>query len=783
MMRDNSLPEGDAGKKAIEQLRQAEQKRASVRFERGLEELKRGKMTILGNSEFSGKIAAHIYAQFSKQNDSDVLIYLDILLLNMGSKEHAATISSVLDELCILCQKGYNIKLMQSCCSKIVERLTDADTMLPVSETMGTFLAHSCSTFVRSNKLSDFENLVTALWKVRDRRLQTKEGASLPIKTVFSQIAQKDVVEKILQTYKKGDDAQKILAQKTLSFLGGDAILYLLNRLVFSKEKDERFVLMELIAGFGDEMEEILRVFMEEDLPWYAVRNLIMLIGKTGKSEYYQIVEGYLVHPDVRVQKQVVSCIVKLGGREVEKRLVQALPVVEDEVNLKLIMQLSTYCSEDTADGLIDILHKRDTYAEEIRGEILYMTCISLRSYPFTKVVNILKHLRKDDCLTGDAKVKLRIAIDETISKLEPRIRHFLKEEKADAEALSFNFEPENEELEAGATDEFLAEIEGMLSTGKIEKATALLYKKIIDLARSRKFEAAEMLRDKLLEINPDALQDVIRVAEIIEEEKNSPRTSVQIEIWDELFEKLSSAEYEYILSSLRTEQYTKEEKIVSVGQIDPCLYFLNSGAIRLSCNSGAREFFLKRMMPGDVIGIGPFFSASIWTVNMVALQETKVQVLRRDLFIQSLTKFPDLENKLQTFCEGKDLVPELVKISGRDRRDFARYPVTVTVKNILLDLYGDRSGQRSFQGELIDISRGGLSFSIRISNKENAQLLLGRQLVSEINLKGKNVLRCFGLIVAVNYLQSIVKEFTVHMKFYTELEQHQVTDVLNMVI
>ncbi len=782
-MQKYSSPEGDAGKKAIEQMRQAEQKRASVRFAHGLEELKHGRMTILANSEFTGKLAAYIYEQFSKENDSDVLIYIETLLVNISSKMHGTTIISILDELCLLCQKGYNIKLMQSFCTKIVERLADTDTPLAVTETMARFLAHSCSIFVRSNKWSDFENLTTVLWKVRDRGLQTKDGKTLPFQTVFSQIAQKDVVEKILQTYKKGDDAQKILARKTLSFLGQEAILYLLNRLVFSKEKDERFTLMGLIAGFGDEIEETLRVFMEEDLPWYAVRNLIMLIGKTGKSEYYQIVEGYLVHPDVRVQKQVVSCIVKLGGREVEKRLVQALPVVEDEVKLKLIMQLSTYCSEDTADGLIDVLHRRDTYPEKIRGEILYMTCISLRSYPFTKVVNILKHLRKDNSLVGSAKEKLRIAIDETISKLEPRIRHLSKEEKADAEALSFNFEPENGDIATGGTDEFLAEIEGMRSTGKIEKATALLYKKIIDLARSRNFEAAETFRDKLLEINPDALQDVIRVAEIIEEEKNSPRTSVQVEIWDELFEKLSSAEYEYILNSLRTEHYIKEEKIVSLGQIDPCLYFLNSGAIRLSCNSGAREFFLKRMMPGDVIGTGPFFSASIWTVNMVALQETKVHVLRRDLFIQSLKNFSDLETKIRTFCKGKDTIPELVKISGRDRRDFARYPVTVTVRNILLDLYGDKSGQRSFQGELIDISRGGLSFSIRISNKENAQLLLGRQIISEINLKGKNVLRCFGLIVAVNYLQSIVKEFTVHTKFYTELEQHQVTDVLNMVI
>jgi CRP-like cAMP-binding protein len=552
---------------------------------------------------------------------------------------------------------------------------------------------------------------------------------------------------------------------------------------VFSKEKDERFTLMELIAGFGDDIEETLRAFMEEDLPWYAIRNLVMLIGKTGESRYYPIIEGYLVHPDVRVQQQVVSCIAKLQGKEVEKRLVQALPVVKDEVKLKILMQLSKYCSEETANGLIDVINKRDIYSREIREEILYMTCITLRSYPFLKVINILKHLRKDPNLPEIAREKLFAAITETISVLEPKIRHISKEERSDVETLSFNFDSQREEKNSTDVDSFLLDIKELLNSGKIEKATAQLYKKIIDLARARNFEAAEMLRDKLLEINPDALQDVIRVAEIIEEEKSSPRSNVQVEIWDELFEKLSNSEYDYVRNALRTEHYVKEETIVSLGQIDPCLYFLDSGSIRLSCSSGAREFFLKRMMPGDVTGTGPFFSASIWTVNMVALQETKVQVLRRDLFTQSLEKVPGLEKKLQAFCKEKDMIPELIKISGRDRRDFARYPVSLTVKNILLDLYGEKSGQRRFQGELLDISRGGLSFSIRISNKENAQLLLGRQIISEIELKGKNLLRCFGLIVAVNYLQNIVREFTVHIKFYKELEQKQVTDVLNMVI
>jgi CRP-like cAMP-binding protein len=251
--------------------------------------------------------------------------------------------------------------------------------------------------------------------------------------------------------------------------------------------------------------------------------------------------------------------------------------------------------------------------------------------------------------------------------------------------------------------------------------------------------------------------------------------------MWDDLLKTLNSSEYECIISCLHTERYKKDEIIVSAGEIDPCLYFINSGSVRLSCTCGSREVFLKRLKPGDVLGVAPFFSASVWTVNITALQATNVQVISKDSFLSGSGKFPELEEKLADFCKRKENVRKLVTMSGRDRRDSARYPLSVTFTNVLLDRYGEREGRRTFKSEMIDISRGGMSFSIRISNKASAGRLLGRQVVSEIKLKKKRNFQCLGLVVSVQELHEIAKEYSVHVKFYKELEQQQVTDILNM--
>lgn len=779
MQHNNDEQREYARRNARRLIEEAEEKRAQKRLERALQNIYENDLRILENSEIQASLAKTLYSKFIGGEHHTVITIIDNMFFQCGKKQYHDLVLPVVDEICSMCLQGCNIRLMEYLCSSLTEELSKKEPDLDVTETIRHFLGQSCCAFVRSSRWQNFERLISALWKIRHREYRSSQGTQEVFQDVFVEIAVKDVIEKLVQYHNSGTDDARKLVRKCIRYLGEEAILYLLNRLVFSKSKDERFLLIKLLASTGDELVTPIKKFMEEDLPWYAVRNLIGLISELGNPEYYSIVESYLIHPDLRVQQQVLSCIVKLAGKNMDKRLIQALPVVDDELKLKLIMQLGEYGSEEIANGLIDIIYKSDTFSRNIREELLYKTCITLRSYPYTKVVNLLKYLLKEK---KDAGARLCVAVEETINFLEPQIKHRVKEEERDNEYLNFGLHSKDNGNE-GLTDidDFTDEIDSLLQLGKVEKATALMYKKIVDLARAKDFHSAELIRDMLLESNPDALQDVIRASEIIEEEQNSPTHSVQFEMWDDLLKTLSSAEYECIISCLHTEHYKKDEKIVSAGEIDPCLYFINSGSVRLSCICGSREVFLKRLKPGDVLGVAPFFSASVWTVNITASQETSVQVIGRDSFLSGSRKHPELEEKLADFCKSKENVRKLVTMSGSDRRDSARYPVSVTFTNVLLDRYGEREGRRTFKSEMLDISRGGMSFSIRISSTASAGRLLGRQVVSEIKLKDKRRVQCLGVVVSIQHLHEIAKEYSVHVKFYKELEQQQVTDILNM--
>ncbi|MDH3330187.1 MAG: hypothetical protein OEM01_13225, partial [Desulfobulbaceae bacterium] len=75
--------------------------------------------------------------------------------------------------------------------------------------------------------------------------------------------------------------------------------------------------------------------------------------------------------------------------------------------------------------------------------------------------------------------------------------------------------------------------------------------------------------------------------------------------------------------------------------------------------------------------------------------------------------------------------------------------------------------------GEMSDISQGGLSFIVRISKKENSRLLLGRNIKANIPLNSGGEKKLFGTIIGVQVYDLIHSDYSVHVKFNSEIERH----------
>ena len=154
--------------------------------------------------------------------------------------------------------------------------------------------------------------------------------------------------------------------------------------------------------------------------------------------------------------------------------------------------------------------------------------------------------------------------------------------------------------LNQRATD---AQIEQMLQDNNIAGATELLAGNAVSAAMEKDFVTAEILRDRLLAVNPNALFEVIRVNEAIEKEKMSAISKQYLSLWHQLYDFLEPDAFNALYHCQRFKDYQAEEVIAQQGELNPTLYFINEGQVALTYRQGQKEVFIKQMNPGEIIG------------------------------------------------------------------------------------------------------------------------------------------------------------------------------------
>ena len=154
-----------------------------------------------------------------------------------------------------------------------------------------------------------------------------------------------------------------------------------------------------------------------------------------------------------------------------------------------------------------------------------------------------------------------------------------------------------------------------------------------------------------------------------------------------------------------------------------------------------------------------------------------KVQALERQNFLRILPQYPGLEASLADFCHRSNNIPAVLRKLEENRRNDTRHSVKLVLVNSLLG-YNEDSPRQQFKAQLDDISLGGLSLSIRISQKEKTRLLLGRCLISFLPGIDK-VQERSGEIVGVTLYDYMEKNYSVHVRFDQPMSAEELKSIL----
>jgi len=310
------------------------------------------------------------------------------------------------------------------------------------------------------------------------------------------------------------------------------------------------------------------------------------------------------------------------------------------------------------------------------------------------------------------------------------------------------------------------------IANGDTNAAVKLLFKMIVQYAEEKNFIKAEQLRERMLEVDPMALDEIISSAEIIEEGKSQSLDPIHMQIWSKLYDMLDTEEKNELFYSMQDSVLGINKAVFSQGKLDTNLYFINQGQLKMIYENKAGDVLLYTLGSGQLAGQENFFSNTVCTTSLITLSNVNLKYLAKDTLLKWKMELPTLEQKLNDFCDGFPSATKLLQSKKMDRRALKRIKLSGKGLINLLNRAGEPIG-KSFKGALSDISVGGLSFEIRISKEETARILLGRRISIALNVSksiASQVIDQKGIIVGVYPFP--FEDYSIHVKFDKQLDQ-----------
>ncbi|MDR3088951.1 MAG: cyclic nucleotide-binding domain-containing protein [Desulfobulbaceae bacterium] len=755
-------------------LAEGENIRLRQRLERGFGDFVSGNVRILLNIEFANNFVAFLIPYFKERGAGEARALLRVLGRGSQSSDEIVRERAVKIIAMLLAEsKSGEIDLSTNLLSSLlVGWLENEEKFLDGFPTILNQIELTAVWLIERKNWEDAWYLLFTLRQIKTGVLVKSAAIRGLIAQTLDAISLISVLQHITDAYVVADPIEEKRLQNMLYYLGKRAVVSVTNRLIHSQNKAERLRLSRLLGQWGKESEGILLDCLRKKPVWYVVRNIINILGEIDRSGHIATVMPYMRHPDMRVQMAALEFLSNLPAAEARGSLLKILPEMPARTLPLVLPKLAAHDDPAVAEAFLTLLADSSRYDQPEFVEIFDSLLTPLKKYPNGAAVS---YLRRIAALPGDNDRRRRIALlaQDALRLMEPRLRHIARGGSATDVDYAGMTPEERRRHSMEKLRLFNDEVNFLLQKKETIRVTEKIANRCVEAAREKDFDVAEMLRDRLLEINPYALNEVIRIGEIIEEERASSITYHHLEVWADLYEMMSTEEFNAIYYASRREKYADGETIVREGEIDAKLYFINSGQVDLLCRAAGGDTFLKRMKPGEIHGAEQFFGTSVWTTTMKAHGDAEIQYLEQQVLIDIEEKFHGVTGKLRDFCERQSMVPSLLQMSGADRRDSPRYPVSLRVVYVFTDVFSVDEPRR-YTADLVDISVSGLCLSVRISGQDKARLLLGRRVSVDLSWSGEP-LRLSGSIVGVRYLDVANQDYTLHISLVERVSENRV--------
>ena len=735
----------------------AEKKREAARVEKGVQLFMQGKFDALHNDELVENLASYILNKYILDERQEAIRLLEKLGRSLCSKdvavrERALMVVSVFTE--IILEEDFQ-EFREVLSRILVEWLKFEDDYIAGFEFVCSQLQKIILRMLYSGQWNELESLIIVLYKIGTGVIAKSNLIRGMSAKVHENLAEPDILDKLVNVYLDENDERRPVAESLLIHMGRFAAMFLVQKLIYCNNKEERFSLIGLIPRIGEVSVPVLTKCLDDEPPWFVIRNIILIVSRLEDPTLFRVVEPYLTHKDIRVQQQVINCIEMLGGKQIRKRLIKAMMQVNDELKGQLIIQLSQFEGMDVGNAFLDLLENRVAIARHVQDDLVLKLCMKIKFYPMARAIDCLKELigeRKERF--GDAD-KIALAAATSLQAIDMK----LKDNGSDQSVV----EPEEPVIELEQDEATLPEDDIVAQRHQDDE---------LELFSSEEMDGITSGNDIAGPFSGNLS------GEEAEEKKRGgeemPFYASQehhLMVWSKLYEQMNTDEVNEFFAMLKPVAYETNDIIVHQGDNIEDLFLIDSGFAGLTHIDDDGEVLITSLQAGELIGSEGFVRSLQWSVTLRAQTDLQVRVLDRDEFSRFAEKFPEISEKLRHYCNHYDVIPYLINVTEDDSIEPINSNINVNSNSLILDNSGLVIDDTT-AGSLMYIARGGYCFVLPVVHESNPETILGRQVSSDITLQDGSERKCFGVIAGAGAHDQDTQVLYVYVKFYHPLEK-----------
>lgn len=159
---------------------------------------------------------------------------------------------------------------------------------------------------------------------------------------------------------------------RILAFLKGKTIRYLMDRLAAERDTPSRRILTEALVRQKSAAVPVVVEYLADER-WYVVRNAVTILGDIRDQETAVHLTPLLDHPDLRVRRETIRALTRIGGTGAVGILLKTLEGSDQDLRRQALLSLGAIKHPAAVPALINLVNRPDSgprYAEITREAI-----------------------------------------------------------------------------------------------------------------------------------------------------------------------------------------------------------------------------------------------------------------------------------------------------------------------------------------------------------------------------------------------------------------------------